>query len=256
MPSPRQLYSDEFYEHHSGGSRRSGGIVLDALIGLGLGPFTSVIDIGCGAGAWLDAALERGASRAVGVDGPWNSKRFMSSDQGEFIAANLDDTDIAGLIGDSTFDLGLCLEVVEHLPASTGERLVALLADRCTFVALSAAIPGQGGTGHQNEQWPSYWARICQKVGLEPFDLVRPRVWSDPNVDLWYRQNLVLYARPDLMVDRYQPVDPRALDVVHPEWYLHRRENPQVRDWLKAGPSVAARGLRAAVRRARRSPSP
>ena len=39
---------------------------------------TSVVDIGCGRGAWLKAFKEHGVKKCLGIDGDWN-KRFMNA---------------------------------------------------------------------------------------------------------------------------------------------------------------------------------
>jgi hypothetical protein len=52
------------------------------------------------------------------------------------------------------FDLALCLEVAEHLPAAAGDSLVRRLASVGARILFSAAIPGQGGRNHVNEKWP------------------------------------------------------------------------------------------------------
>lgn len=49
------------------------------------------------------------------------------------------------------FDLVLCLEVAEHLPASAADTLVRSLTGLGNVIAFSAAIPFQGGANHVNE---------------------------------------------------------------------------------------------------------
>jgi hypothetical protein len=55
------------------------------------------------------------------------------------------------------FDLAYCFEVAEHVPQSLGDRLVGFLCTLAPLVVFTAASPGQGGTGHINEQPASYW---------------------------------------------------------------------------------------------------
>lgn len=64
------------------------------------------------------------------------------------------------------FDVAYCFEVAEHLPAPLGERLVTFLASLAPVVVFSAAHPGQGGTGHINEQPKHYWIERFQHAGL------------------------------------------------------------------------------------------
>lgn len=55
------------------------------------------------------------------------------------------------------YDLAVCTEVGEHLPAEVGERLVRFLTSVSGTIAWSAAIPGQGGEHHVNEQPREWW---------------------------------------------------------------------------------------------------
>jgi hypothetical protein len=93
-----------------------------------------------------------------------------------------------------TFDLCLCLEVAEHLKPNRAEGLVKFLCSLSDRVLFSAAIPLQGGVGHVNERWQSYWAELFKRHG---FGAARrqPDIRDCSEVELWYRQNVVLYER-------------------------------------------------------------
>jgi hypothetical protein len=60
-------------------------------------------------------------------------------------------------------------------------------------VLFSAAIPGQGGLGHLNEQWPRYWVDLFRAKSYVAIDCLRHRIWDDDGVDWWYAQNLLFY---------------------------------------------------------------
>jgi hypothetical protein len=94
-------------------------------------------------------------------------------------------------------------------------------------VLFSAAIPKQGGAGHVNERWPSYWAQLFAARGYRAIDLVRPLVWNDDRVAYFYAQNIVLYlddSRAD--PDGATSVD-LPMDLVHPHLYLRERQAPK-----------------------------
>ena len=63
------------------------------------------------------------------------------------------------------FDLVNCLEVAEHLDASRADSFVDDLCALGDVVVFSAAIPGQGGTHHVNEQFQSYWQERFRRNG-------------------------------------------------------------------------------------------
>ena len=95
---------------------------------------------------------------------------------------------------DGRYDLAVCLEVAEHLPESSASDLVRTLTTLAPIVLFSAAIPGQGGVGHINERWPSYWKSRFEEHGFQRLDPIRPHIWKNRRVHWWYRQNIFLFA--------------------------------------------------------------
>lgn len=144
--------------------------------------FDSVIDVGCGVGAWLDVAGDLGATRLFGIDGPSGHSPgvFISAD----LAANVP-------VVTPRFDLAICLEVAEHLPASIADDLVVALTAMSDVVLFSAAIPGQGGDGHINEQPHEYWDDRFVNAGYA----LHPLPGMSPMVAWWYRQNARVYRK-------------------------------------------------------------
>jgi hypothetical protein len=109
----------------------------------------------------------------------------------------------------------MSLEVAEHLPEVHADRFVSLLASLSDEVLFSAAIPGQGGRHHVNEQFPSYWIRKFAAHGFRCFDFLRPMLWGRGDVDVWYRQNVIFFSRyRDLPGELPSP---EAYDRVHPD---------------------------------------
>jgi SAM-dependent methyltransferase len=182
----------------------------------------SVIDIGCGLGAWLQAWAEQGVEDLLGIDGtdPECSHIRLTTEQ--FVRADLNQP----IQVDRRFDLAMCLEVAEHLPEERAEGLIYELCQLADTVLFSAAIPGQGGTGHQNEQWPDYWACLFETHSYSVEDSIRRQIWNDDGIDYWYRQNLVV-ARKSLEVARERP-----LPLVHPR-LLERALSPPARPTLR-----------------------
>lgn len=122
------------------------------------------------------------------------------------------------------YDLAMCLEVIEHISGPDGDKLIDIITSSAPLVLFSAAIPGQWGTHHVNEQYPSYWIRKFQKRGFDCFDIIRPKFWSNLEIPYWYRQNLLIFKDKNHAIpwlDNMKKVDlesPQALvDVVHPE---------------------------------------
>lgn len=177
-----------------------------------------VLDVGCGVGAWLSVAKEFGAEKVMGVDGPWVDHDLFVIDETEFTEADLTAKRLRDVAVDG-FDLALCLEVAEHLYEDRGELLVRDLTACAPVVLFSAAVPGQGGTGHVNERWQSYWVDHFRAHGFQAFDIIRPIVWEDERIKWWYRQNALVFS--NLPLDVPGPVE-RArqggmISVVHPD---------------------------------------
>ncbi len=82
------------------------------------------------------------------------------------------------------FDLGICLEVAEHLPTAGADQLVENLVRLSDVILFSAAIPHQGGTHHVNEQWPSYWADLFAARHYFAWDGLRWLIWQDARIPL------------------------------------------------------------------------
>jgi hypothetical protein len=149
----------------------------------------SVVDVGCGTSNWLAIASDLGVRDILGIDGPWVTQQ-LAIPPTKFIAHNL----ATPLKLDRRYDLALSLEVAEHLPASAAGVFVQNLCAAADVVVFSAAIPGQGGRRHVNEQWPAYWADLFHEHRYECYDFLRPRIWNNPRVAWHYAQNSMIFV--------------------------------------------------------------
>lgn len=151
----------------------------------------SVVDVGCGEGAWLTVWRELGVGEILGLDGAHVRQDRLMLAPGEFMATELNHPPAVA----RRFDLAQSLEVAEHLAPEAADRFVATLCALSDIVLFSAAVPGQGGEMHINEQHPSWWAARFKAQGYESFDAVRPQL-REAAVDVapWYKFNTVLYA--------------------------------------------------------------
>jgi len=155
----------------------------------------SVVDVGCGDGTWLEAFREFGVTDVVGVDGSYVDKKTLKIPHHQFLEADL----VEGFKLDRRFDLVVSLEVGEHLPSIYAEAFVECLTQLGPVVLFSAAVPGQGGVSHVNEQWPEYWAKLFANHDFVLTDCIRKDVWQNHNVAFWYAQNTFLYVHSDYL---------------------------------------------------------
>ena len=156
------VYDQGFFAAQGEQSLRSARVVAGAICQL-FSP-KSVVDVGCGRGGWLRAFTELGVHDICGIDGDYVDRKNLLIPESSFVAENLTKRfDIW-----KSYDLAMCLEVAEHLPASAGARLVHTLTQAAPLVLFSAAVPGQGGSHHINEQWPGYL--FGQEITHRPSD--------------------------------------------------------------------------------------
>lgn len=176
----------------------------------------SVADIGCGTGSWLRVFQENGISDLLGVDGILVNEDIMEVPVKYILQHNLSDS----LHLNRKFDLVICLEVAEHLPKKSADTLVCSLVKLSDIVLFSAAIPGQGGQNHINEQWFSYWQEKFHSYDYYAYDIIRPFFWDNKKVDWWYRQNMFL------LIKNGKPhpfsASKKIYNSVHPELYMER----------------------------------
>ena len=148
----------------------------------------SVIDVGCGEGIWA-ALFEAEGVPAVGVDGGYVRPERRLIDR--FVVWDLREP----LPALGRYDLAVCLEVAEHLPAASAGTLVAGLAGLADRILFSAAVPGQGGTDHINEQPHDYWIERFVRAGFRADVAWRGQFAADEDVAWWYRQNMIVFER-------------------------------------------------------------
>lgn len=209
------------------------------------GPIRSVIDVGCGIGPWLAEFMAHGVDTVTGLDGPHVDAEQLLIPPGSFIQHDLS----TPIDLPDTYDLCISLEVAEHLPQTRTDGFVTDLCSLSRLILFSAAVPGQGGRGHVNERWQSDWIRRFADHGYGVHDVVRPRIWNDPTVPYWYRQNVFIF-------EQGTGTEVPIADVIHPGMLDSRA------DWrpptsfvgaLKELPGLAASGIQRRMhRRSRR----
>lgn len=152
-------------------------------------------DVGAGSGAYAARAVRSGVAVVSYEHSLFG--RFFANLQGVRARAFDLRTARPPTLRDSV-DLAYSFEVAEHLPPDLGDSLVAFLAKLAPIVVFTAAPPGQGGTGHLNEQPRSYWierfARHDMQLSIKLSERLRSR-FAAVIVDApWLVRNLMVFV--------------------------------------------------------------
>jgi SAM-dependent methyltransferase len=133
-------------------------------------PLRSVLDVGCGEGAWQPILRRlRPGIRYVGVDpSPYVVRRFGRSRN--LRAGGLADLDEHRFGG--RFDLVVCSDVLHYLPPrelERGLRHVRELVGGVAYLEVFTAADGfVGDTNGFRRRSPAYYRRVFQRSGLVP----------------------------------------------------------------------------------------
>jgi hypothetical protein len=150
----------------------------------------SVIDVGCGTGHNLKWFRDYRKSPALGIDGhPDAVKKSILPE----ITVLHDYTD-GPYITNSVYDLGLCMEFVEHVEKKYEDNWFATLK-KCRYVLISHATPGQGGHHHVNEQTKEYWLNRFKENDFKNLEEETQLLRNTNNLikSPWGRNNLIFF---------------------------------------------------------------
>jgi SAM-dependent methyltransferase len=250
-------YDRAFFSYIADDSLRSARVIVPLVMDL-LAP-KSVLDVGCGPGAWLREFAENGVGVIQGIDGDYLERAQLLIDPTFFVASDLTEP----ITLDREYDLALCIEVAEHLPPSSASMLIEELTAAAQAVMFSAAIPGQEGVNHVNEQWLDYWRVRFSTRGFTMIDVFRPRIRDDSRIASYIRQNLVLFVADSVLASRpklrllAEKTGDFESEWVHADlykkWLSRETRELGVKELLRKLPSAIVRSV---VRRLRPGASP
>ncbi|MBV8713441.1 MAG: glycosyltransferase family 2 protein [Chloroflexi bacterium] len=150
----------------------------------------SVLDVGCGIGAYLRLLNKLGAEDVFGVDAL--APEMTALGPGQYAFHDLTNPLDLG----RTFDLVVCTEVAEHLDPASARKLIGTVAKHAReLIVFSAAEPGQPGNGHINCQPLPHWLDLWRQHGWRPeaIDSLALRTLASLS---WFRRNLMV-LRPE-----------------------------------------------------------
>jgi len=207
-------FDPNVYERIRAGIIASAAVCVPMILhSTGDGERPRILDVGCGEAWWSEAFWNAGAAHVDSIDHPVPE---LTAEGVKVQDVNLEEPYVL----DRGYSLAVCLEVAEHLSPAAGDELVRQLCRAARAIVWSAAIPGQGGSGHLNEQWPAYWEERFAEHGWAFVDPWRDALWGDPDVEPWYQQNLLLAVPSSGHGQAVRPL-------VHPEiwrWRIEERD--------------------------------
>lgn len=132
--------------------------VADAILGL-FPDAETIVDVGAGSGAYAAELASRG-KRVVALE-----RSRIGRGMAESRGVDVRPFDLRRIPSPIVCDLAYSFEVAEHIPRELAVRYVTFLCACAPIVFLTAAPPGQGGTGHLNEQPRAYWVDLFAAAG-------------------------------------------------------------------------------------------
>jgi len=190
----QEIYGEHYYREIGPTSLQASEVIAQRIVAE-FHPH-SVIDLGCGTGAMLDALRLRG----VRVKGFELSETAVAICRRQGLDVERFDLVSESMRPGQVCELALSTEVGEHLPCSAADRYVALLCALAPVIIFTAATPGQGGLDHINEQPHAYWIEKFARFGCvfqEEKSLTWRKEWRSREIPFWYHQNLMIFKRGD-----------------------------------------------------------
>jgi len=212
-------YKDNFHNAHFENSINS----AKQIVPLFLSYFKAitVLDIGCGLGTWLKI-FEQNKCEVFGIDSDYVEIKDLVIDDNRFKSHDLN----TSYNLEKKFDLVISLEVAEHILPENARVFIESMCKHGDVILFSAAIPGQEGTLHYNEQYNDYWIELFSNNGYVCIDFLRHKIWNNDEISWWYRQNILIFIKEtEINNSRYDVIRKEKTQLqntyVHPSLFEH-----------------------------------
>jgi SAM-dependent methyltransferase len=194
MPVETHIYDQKFFKNTIKFEAES----AQQFVGIVLKYYQphSVVDIGCGAGIYLQEFQKQGIKELLGLDGSPSAQSEFLLNKNKLIIFDL----AKKYKFTKKYDLCLCLEVAEHLREKDADTLINTLTSASDQLIFTAAVPGQGprSIGHINEQPHDYWIKkLADKnfIYLKSQTSKMRKEMKAQNVVWWIVNNLMIFER-------------------------------------------------------------
>jgi hypothetical protein len=167
-------------------------------------------------GGWLKAFKNIGTKKVCCIDHPSLKAEDLLIDENVLVRCDLSKK----MPSPIKCDMVISTEFAEHVDESMSAAIVNFLTESSPIILFVAAIPGQGGFGHINEQGPAFWRRLLEEKGFEMIDAIRPSIIFDETIPYWFRQNLYLYVN-QIVLDKIILESTSSLFIPHEFEIVH-----------------------------------
>jgi SAM-dependent methyltransferase len=199
MAPSKQPTTEEWLEILSPFDQWNDRVMMALLAVYGRPP--SILDMGCGTGAMIEAAARNGVD-ALGIDKVVPEVDRTTEADGHLKTIRRDLSRPIDL--GRKFSWGICLEVVEHIPEQYAGVVVNNIARHLSdggWLFFSAAPPGQKGDGHVNLKPADWWRTMLHGRNMHwREDLtIRTRFLFDqiPMPMMWLAANLQVFSKQE-----------------------------------------------------------
>ena len=186
-----KIYTADFYAKHKPWKRDYVAVARALAQSI---DFSSALDLGCG-NAYIAEELQEMGKVVRAIDGSDCALEAMAPLIRQ--RAILHDLTIPITVG--KFDLVICTEVAEHLPARSAQTLVKTICSHFPqHVFFTAATPGQRGHFHLNEQPHSYWKLIFSDNGYVCNEALTESIQNKLSIRMknarWIARNTMIFV--------------------------------------------------------------
>jgi SAM-dependent methyltransferase len=188
--SASRLYDDNYYTKRKKGKHRERAEKFSQSVDNIINP-ESVVDFGCGIGQHLEIFHSEGKKvRGFDIKPICKEKNLVPKEK----------IDIRDLTQEwatnEEYQLGICLEVLEHIPPEYEDQAVENISKLVQETLLiSAAPPGQGGTHHVNERPNNYWEEKFRNKGFILDKNLTNQIKESLNFDGVRKHNLLVLKK-------------------------------------------------------------
>lgn len=170
-----KLYSTKFFNNNKRSAGERAPFLMQMLVDM-FAP-KSVCDFGCAVGQYLKKFIELGVEDVQGIEGSPAAFQQLVVDKAIVLQHDLR----LPLDLGRTFDLGVSVEVIEHLEPKYEDVIWQTIAKHSKHAFITASVKGQGGPLHWNERPRKYWIDKCGEYGLSFDDTMTKECYKQVN---------------------------------------------------------------------------